>query len=111
MGWFSISEDDAIREIEKVNAGMTVIRETIRITDDEIVYSNKLEVAIQLQDCINHFHKYENIVSRLDFMKRTLFHGAIVPVWNGEKVTPLQWEHYFKNVAHMLTNRLRELGI
>ena len=46
MGWFSVSEDDAIREIEKVNTGMTVIRETIRITGDEIVHSNKLEVAI-----------------------------------------------------------------
>ena len=102
MGWFSVSEDDAIREIEKVNAG---------ITGDEVVHSNKLEIAIQLQDCIRHFHKYENIVSQLDFMKRTLFYGAIVPVWNGEKVTPLQWEQYFKNVVHMLTNRFRELGV
>ena len=45
MGWFSVSKDDAIREIEKVNAGMTVIRETIRITGDEVVHSNKFEIA------------------------------------------------------------------
>ena len=111
MGWISVSKDDAIREIEKLHAGMTVIRETIRITGDEVVHSNKFEIAIQLQDCIRHFHKYENIVSQLDFMKRTLFYGAIVPVWNGEKVIPLQWEQYFKNVVHMLTNRFRELGV
>ena len=41
MGWFRVSENDAIREIEKVNAGVKVIRETIRITGDEVVNSNK----------------------------------------------------------------------
>lgn len=110
MGWFSISEDDAIREIKKINAGMRVIRETIRITGDEVVNSNKKEVAIQLQDCISHFEKYENIVSRLGNMERVLFYGVSVPVWNGETVTPLQWEQYFKNVVHFLTNSFRELG-
>lgn len=110
MGWFRVSEDDAIREIEKINAGMRVIRETIRITGDEVVNSNKREVAIQFQDCIRHFKKYENVVSRLGNMERVLFYGASVPVWNGETVTPLQWEQYFKNVVHMLTNSFRELG-
>ena len=110
MGWFSISEDDAIREIKKINAGMRAIRETIRITGDEVVNSNKKGVAIQLQDCISHFEKYENIVSRLGNMERVLFYGVSVPVWNGETVTPLQWEQYFKNVVHLLTNRFRELG-
>jgi len=62
MGWFRVSENDAIREIEKVNAGVKVIRETIRITGDEVVNSNKVEVAVQLQECINHYKKYENIV-------------------------------------------------
>ena len=81
MGWFSVSKDDAIREIEKVNAGMTVIRETIRITGDEVVHSNKFEIAIQLQDCIRHFHKYENIVSQLDFMKRTLWSDSASVEW------------------------------
>ena len=55
MGWFRVSENDAIREIEKVNAGVKVIRETIRITGDEVVNSNKVEVAVQLQECINHY--------------------------------------------------------
>lgn len=110
MGWFSVSEDDAIQEIEKINAGMRVIRETIRITGDEVVNSNKVEVAVQLQECINHYKKYENIVSRLGSMERTLFYGASVPVWNGETVSPLQWEQYFKNIVHMFTNRFRTLG-
>ena len=92
MGWFRVSENDAIREIEKVNAGVKVIRETIRITGDEVVNSNKVEVAVQLQECINHYKKYENIVSRLGSMERTLFYGASVPVWNGETVSPLQWD-------------------
>lgn len=42
-------------------------------------------------------------------MERTLFYGATVPVWNGETVTPLIWEQYFKNTVHVLTNGLREL--
>jgi hypothetical protein len=110
MGWFRVSEDDAIREIEKINACMTVIRETIRITGDEIVDTNSLQVASQIVACGNHYKKYEQIVARLSNMERTLFYGATVPVWNGEETTPLLWEQYFKNTIHILTNRLRELG-
>ena len=109
MGWFSVSEDDAIREIEKINAGMRVVRETIRITGDMIVDSNSFQVASQIADCCNHFKKYEQIVARLGYMERTLFYGATVPVWNGETVTPLIWEQYFKNTVHVLTHGLREL--
>lgn len=109
MGWFSISEEDVLNEINKVNAGISVIRETIRITGDDIVDSNKDEVAIQMTDCLKHFRKYKDLLSRMDSSKRISFLSGTVHVWNGEIVPPLVWESYFKEVVHVITNGIRAL--
>ena len=57
MDLFSKKEDKAVNEIEKVNAGMTLIRETIRNTGDEIVESNSLRVAQILNEDENKVFK------------------------------------------------------
>jgi hypothetical protein len=40
MGLFSSNESDAVRQIEKINTGISQIREIIRLTNDEIAPSN-----------------------------------------------------------------------
>lgn len=72
MDLFSKKEDKAVNEIEKVNAGMTLIRETIRNTGDEIVESNSLRVAQILNDCISHFQKYKSYLNGMNGMQQSL---------------------------------------
>lgn len=109
MDLFSKKEDKAVNEIEKVNAGMTLIRETIRNTGDEIVESNSLRVAQILNDCISHFQKYKSYLNGMNGMQQSLFYGRSVDVWNGERVSPLVWEQYFQNVVHALNNQIKSL--
>jgi hypothetical protein len=42
----------------------------------------------------------------MDFMQSSLFMGLTVNCWNGDRVGVLQWENYFKNVFHMLTEKI-----
>jgi hypothetical protein len=106
MGLFSSNESDAVRQIEKINTGISQIREIIRLTNDEIAPSNAGRVAIILKDCGNYYQKYERIKSNMDFMQSSLFMGLTVNCWNGDRVGVLQWENYFKNVFHMLTEKI-----
>lgn len=107
MFLFSSKEDEAVAQIGKINRRIKTIREIIRMSGDKIVPSNALDIAKIIQECGSFYNKYDRIKKEMNYMQCTLFLGRTVDVWNGEKVGVLQWEEYFMNTVHSITNGIR----
>ncbi len=111
MGLFSSKEQDAIEQIEKINRRIKTIREMMRQSpNDQLTHANINDAALLLNECATFWRKYENYVSRMDFMQKTLFKGQVVDCWNGERVGVFTWETYFKNIFSALTGEVRRLS-
>jgi len=110
MGLFSSNESDAIKQINKMNSCIFQIRQMIRLTDDTIVSSNAGNIAIILNECSGYYTKYEKIKSGMGSFNESLFMGATVDCWNGERIGVFQWEHYFKNTFHMLIEGIKSVS-
>ena len=110
MSLFSSNEDNAIKEIERINSMMKEIRELIRKTGDRFTEINANSGILILNSCAEHYKKYEGIKSKMDFMQRTLFYGITIECWNGEKVGIIQWEQYFKSTFSCLITAVKTLS-
>lgn len=111
MGLFSSKEQDAIEQIEKINRRIKTIREMMRKSpNDQLTRDNIHDAALLLNECTNFWRKYENYVSQMNFMQKTLFMGQTVDCWNGERVGVYTWEVYYKNVFSALAGEVRRLS-
>lgn len=103
MGFFSRdTEADALRQVEKVNSEMRAINAIIHGSGGHIGYGNRTAIKPHFISIIQYVRKYEKIKNNLNEMDRMLMLGAIVDVWNGERVGLLTWEQYIRNVLHQL---------
>lgn len=103
MGFFSqYTEADAFKQIENVNSGMRAINAIIHSSGGHIGYGNRTAIRPYFNEVVRHLKKYEKVKNNLNEMDRMLMLGAIVDVWNGERVGLLTWEQYIRNVLNQL---------
>ena len=103
MGWFSHdTEDDAIKQISKINVEMRAISSLIHLNYNMIDGRNRDKIRSHVNTLISLANKYEKIKSNLSQMDQMLLMGATVDVWNGERVGIYTWEVYFSNTMKQL---------
>ena len=107
MGMFGPNEDDAIREINKINSKMQEIRTQLVLYGDCINSNNRKKIRELIESCEEYARKYDKIKSKMDEFEVSMFYGAKVNCWNGETVGPLQWEQYFRNIYNAIIKEVR----
>jgi hypothetical protein len=110
MGIFSSYEDDAIREINKINSKMQAIRKLLVLYGDSINRNNVHEIKDLITSCADCAKKYERYKEKMDSFELTMFYGAKVMCWNGETVTTFQWEQYFENIFNAIVNNIKAIS-
>ena len=76
MGLFSSNEEDAIREINKINSKMQEIRTQLVLYGDCINVNNKKKIKELIESCEDYAVKYDRIKSKMDEFEITMFYGA-----------------------------------
>jgi hypothetical protein len=105
MGWFSPdTEADAIRMIDKMNTEMRAISASIHLNYNMIDGRNRSEIRLHYNNILSYAKKYDRIKQNLSEFDRTMFLGATVDVWNGERVGVIMWEQYLSNVMERLNH-------
>ena len=92
------AETKAIQKIEKINSEVKKIRNILTFNDGVLNHSNSNEVRPHFNNIMRYLQEYERIKQNMSNMERTLFMGATVDVWNGERVGVLKWEFYLQGV-------------
>lgn len=107
MGFFSPdTEADALKQIEKINTEMRSISALIHLNYDMIDGRNRNQIKSHFTNIIRYGKEYDRIKQNLSEMDRMLMMGAIVDVWNGERVGVLMWESYFRDTMEYLYQNL-----
>ena len=109
MGLFSSNEEDAIREINKINSKMQEIRTQLVLYGDSINSNNVHKIKDLISSCENYARNYDRIKSKMSEFEISMFYGARVNCWNGEVVGPLQWEQYFRNIHNAIVDNIKSI--
>ena len=103
MGFFTRdTEDDALKQIEKINREMREISASIHLNFDQIDGRNRSKILKNYNNIISYYKKYNSIKSNLTEFERGMLLGATVSVWNGESVGVILWETYLENTLSSL---------
>ena len=103
MGLFSRdTEDDALKQIEKINREMREISASIHLNYDQIDGRNRSKIRNNYNNIVSYYRKYNHIKSNLMDYERGMLLGATVSVWNGETVGVIMWETYLEDTMHRL---------
>lgn len=93
--FFSSKEEEAIQQINNINAEMRAIRVLMRDNGD---YANKKIKDVSMPHIVNikyYMDKYLKLKTDMSREEKILLLGRTVDVWNGEKVPVGRWEDYF----------------
>ena len=103
MGFFTpYTKDNALKQIDKINAEMRAISASIHLNYNMIDGRNRNKIKSHFINAVHYAKKYDKIKQNLSEMDRIMLMGATVDVWNGERVGVLMWETYFMNVTNQL---------
>ena len=104
--FFSDTEADALKQIEKINAEMRAISASVHLNYNMIDGRNRDSIKSHFCNIIRYGKKYDKIKQNLSEMDQMLMMGATVDVWNGERVGVYKWETYFRNTMERLFHDL-----